>query len=266
MSACPCPNRLVERPLLPPLSCWTSPATCLPTSAGWTSLPILVPDPLINSPSRLQCRLLGPRPPAQSELTSDGSWLVNNQPLVLFHFSGINPQDPSVFSKHQNRFTADTLGPVAVLCEFVPVNKLLENGWAGYSRIRYGSAAAFPDGRPIEDAMRRWLRRAVDGGGRAVARSPMAANSSFFDQPDEEAAGKRRGSSHALHVPNSGWIAKIWRRMRSTITTHDGRHAGYVDWITNGDARQQGVDGRSITAARRKYSDAPESERFPAGI
>ena len=48
--------------------------------------------------------------------SEDGSWTVDGQPLVFFHFSGIDPVDPKQFSKHQNRFDMDTLGPAAALC------------------------------------------------------------------------------------------------------------------------------------------------------
>ena len=36
--------------------------------------------------------------------------VVNGQPLVFFHFSGLNPLDPHKLSKHQSRFTLDTVG------------------------------------------------------------------------------------------------------------------------------------------------------------
>lgn len=45
----------------------------------------------------------------QLEKTSDG-WLVNRQPLVFFHFSGIHYKNPERLSKHTNRF-ANNLPP-----------------------------------------------------------------------------------------------------------------------------------------------------------
>jgi FkbM family methyltransferase len=40
---------------------------------------------------------------------ANGEWQANGEPLVFFHFSGINAADESVVSKHQNRFDFATL-------------------------------------------------------------------------------------------------------------------------------------------------------------
>ena len=71
-------------------------------------------------------------------LDEAGQMLVNGQPLVFFHYSGLNPQQPHNVSKHQNRFTFENIN--------APTRSLFEdyarvaqgNGAASYSRLPYG--------------------------------------------------------------------------------------------------------------------------------
>lgn len=225
------------------------------TDQRWMDLaPVFVPNPLILRHPGYNVAYWNL---AHRELrrTADNAWLVNGEPLVFFHFSGIDPHDPGVFSKHQNRFTADTLGPAAALCDLYR-ERVLQNGWAEHARARYGFAG-FANGRPIEDAMRRWFRRAVDHG-RFDARSPVEIGSDFFDQADEEAAEKGAALTRFMY---QFWLDRDDLRRAFDIFTPRG-HAGYVDWFIDGEARKQGVDGRSIAAARR-ISGKPEPARAP---
>ena len=53
---------------------------------------------------------------AQRQIARNGDqWTVDEEPLVFFHFSGLDPVDPTAFSKHQNRFTTETLGAAQAL-------------------------------------------------------------------------------------------------------------------------------------------------------
>lgn len=87
------------------------------------------------------------------EKSLDGDWLSNGEPLVFFHFSGINPLNPAAFSKHQNRFTLDTLGEAKPLAEEY-VDKLLTNGARDFSTFKYGFGV-FSNGEPIPESFRR---------------------------------------------------------------------------------------------------------------
>jgi glycosyltransferase involved in cell wall biosynthesis len=175
---------------------------------------------------------------------ADGSWMVNGQALVFFHFSGIDPGDPKQFSKHQNRYDIDTLGPTTELCRQYR-ELLMANHWHTSSQLRYGFAT-FPDGRPIEDAMRQWLRRVIDAGHRDPMK-PLSIDSRYFDRPDEEATGRGAEITRFMYQL---WLSRLDLRQAFDIFTPSGC-SGYINWFINGDARRQGIDERSIAAARR---------------
>lgn len=59
----------------------------------------------------------------------DGSIVVNDDPLVFFHFSGINPRQLDVVSKHQNRFRWDELSDPCRKLFQAYADTLLRNGW-----------------------------------------------------------------------------------------------------------------------------------------
>jgi glycosyltransferase involved in cell wall biosynthesis len=67
-----------------------------------------------------------------------GQVLVNGQPLAFFHYSGLNPQAPHNVSKHQNRFTLDTVNPTTrrLFQDYASAN--IANGAARYSQLPYG--------------------------------------------------------------------------------------------------------------------------------
>ena len=226
------------------------------TDQRWMDLaPAFVPNPLIlrHPGYNVAYWNLAHR---RMEQDGDGAWLVNGGPLVFFHFSGISPEEPTVFSKHQNRFTPETLGPVTALCELYR-QRVIASGWKKYSRLRYGFAA-FPNGRPIEDGMRQWLRRAVDSG-RINAMSRVVVEPNFFDQPDEEAAEKDVAVTRFMY---QFWLNRRDLQEAFDIFTPRGS-SGYLEWFLNGEARAQGVDGRSIAAARRIRN---EPENRPTSV
>jgi glycosyltransferase involved in cell wall biosynthesis len=239
------------------LHCRVDVAANMFTDQRWMDLaPAFLPNPLIlrHPGYNVAYWNLAHR---RIEQGPSGSWMCDGGPLVFFHFSGVDPEDPSVFSKHQNRFTPETLGSVAALCDLYRA-LVLANGWAKFSRFRYGFAA-FLSGRRIENAMRRWFRRAADDG-RIEAGSRLVVDSRFFDQLDEEAAEQ--------HVRLTRFMYQFWldrRDLRAAFDVFTPRgYEGYLEWFLNGEARRQGVDGRSIAAARRLIgAEAPDFASAP---
>jgi glycosyltransferase involved in cell wall biosynthesis len=86
-----------------------------------------------------------------------GQTLVNDQPLVFFHYSGLNPQTPHNVSKHQNRFTFENINAAArnLFEEYARVT--LSNGAASYSRLSY-SFDQYNNATPITTAERTRFR------------------------------------------------------------------------------------------------------------
>lgn len=85
--------------------------------------------------------------------TDAGHYLVNGAPLVFFHFSGVDPSDPQILSRHQNRHA---LVPGTALAELVReyCGRLLAAGHGKWLDLPY-SFACLDDGTPITAPMRR---------------------------------------------------------------------------------------------------------------
>lgn len=94
------------------------------------------------------------RPITQAD---DGQVLVDGEPLVFFHYSGLNPRSPHNVSKHQNRFTYDNLNPVTKSLFEGYAQATIANGVERYSRMPYGFDR-YTDGTKITAAERARFR------------------------------------------------------------------------------------------------------------
>ncbi len=67
----------------------------------------------------------------------NGSYRVNDVPLVFFHFSGVRADAPEVLSKHQTRHA---IAPGSLLARLVSEYSasLLQMGHSSYSKLAYG--------------------------------------------------------------------------------------------------------------------------------
>jgi glycosyltransferase involved in cell wall biosynthesis len=79
---------------------------------------------------------------------------VNGQPLHFFHFSGFNPDEPWVVSKHQNRYCMADIGPARTLYLGYR-DLLLEKGWNESRDWSYGHDF-FLNGVTIPSSARRY--------------------------------------------------------------------------------------------------------------
>ncbi len=87
-------------------------------------------------------------------------FLVNNSPLIFFHFSGIKAKE-KIFSIHQNRYQYDSL-PTAIrelVDDYIEHLENNDSDQISSSAYTYGS---FDDGTPVPDVMRYAFRRNVE--------------------------------------------------------------------------------------------------------
>jgi glycosyltransferase involved in cell wall biosynthesis len=94
---------------------------------------------------------LGQRQLTRQETTGD--FLANSQPLIFFHYSGLDPQQPYNVSKHQNRFTFDNINEPARFLIRDYVQALFAHGAATFERLPYGFGH-YANGTPIAAAER----------------------------------------------------------------------------------------------------------------
>jgi Glycosyl transferases group 1 len=115
----------------------------------------------------------------------DGAWLVNGQPLRFFHFSGFDPDEPHLLSKHQTRTRLSKRPDLAALClEFakeVDADRRAGEGTTPYAWDALG------DGRPWNRRLRRLYREGEREGAFRLSPFDRAGAREFFDWLNEPA-------------------------------------------------------------------------------
>ena len=119
---------------------------------------------------------------------------VNDEPLIFFHFSGVEPESLEQVSKHQDRFTLDGVGQAAELYRRYS-ELLIAAGYHDAMPWPY-AFARFDNGVPIPE-MARSLYHAQSPARRARFRDPFATDDpgNFFrwlNAPQANAQGGRR--------------------------------------------------------------------------
>ena len=136
------------------------------------------------------------------EKRDESRYFVDDQPLVFFHFSGIDPSDPETFSKHQNRFTLSTVGPAkGLVVDYVKTVKA--NAYNQYTKLEY-AFGRFSNSEKIPDIFRNLYRLSSALRGRMASRLPHPD-----DTYSPEAAQRIPGPSHNVNADSHEFSARL---------------------------------------------------------
>ena len=156
----------------------------------------------------------------------NGHYVVNDQPLRFFHFSGFDPDRPEVLSKHQSRTRLADHSALARLCaEYA--SELQANGHAEHRSAPY-PYEGLADGTRLDKRLRRLYRDGEREG--AFRRSPFTAEGTeeFLDWVNEPVdPGAAQGVTRLFHdlYDERPDLKGAW----PNLSGEDGR--SLVDWV-----------------------------------
>jgi len=168
---------------------------------------------------------------------SGNGWTAANRPLRFFHFSGFNPENPKPFSKHQNRFDLDTIGPARELAlEYAA--RVLGHEHARFRANRYGYAT-FDEGTPIPEVIRALYRE------NAVIRKRAG------DNPFASASVFVLGALDGLPIILSGvWLKQRYLQKVFPDPLGSSRRTFYA-WFVESGALELGIPTPFVEPVRR---------------
>jgi len=174
------------------------------------------------------------------------TWYAGERPLVFVHFSGVDPDRPEQFSKHQDRHTQATIGGLAPLYEQY-LQRLSTNGYAEHRAKPY-AFGRFDDGEPICDAVRAVYRRYFDKGAAQPQARPFAMDRTLYDVPCDELPV--RGDAPVTRLMYAVWKMRADLRRAFDIGEAQGR-AGFIDWFAGTAGPEMGIPSRHIEPAQQ---------------
>ena len=183
---------------------------------------------------------------------SGDGFVVNGQPLVFFHFSGLDPLRPEPFSKHQDRFTLRKLDSSRELvldyCQQVLGH--------GFEKCRTWPYAwrNFADGAEIVDEIRTLYRKDVavqEAGGD----DPFQLGAAFFNAP---VGGSRREGPVVTRLMRHIWESRLDLQQHFPDAEGAGRR-DFAFWFVNNIAAEHSLPDVYIEPARRSLRPRPGS-------
>jgi len=187
----------------------------------------------------------------------DGQWMAGGSPLRFFHFSGFDPADPAPFSRHQNRYTLETIGPARELATDYAA-RLLRHGYLE-SRTRPYAFGTFNDGTPIPSAIR-WMYRKETALAAAAGADPFACVQIFLES-----------DYGGLPIVMRGVWSKHLHVQRVFPDLLGSSRAAFQNWFFKVGAREHSIPEAFLRSARlvveqpiSYFSDSLTIDEIPA--
>ena len=187
----------------------------------------------------------------------DGRIRVNGEPCYFFHFSGFDPLNIAMVSKHQNRFTLDNLGQAACLFEHYR-DLLLANGHEQTKNWPY-AFGYFDNGAKIPDIAR--LMYHALGAQRKKFGNPFSTGcaQSFFSWLNEPILQDTGAIITRL------WYEIYYKRpdIQQAFPDVLGKHReGFCHWILVKGKKDYQIDDRLVPSRATKLSFAATGKTF----
>jgi len=179
-----------------------------------------------------------------------GNFTAGGREIAFFHFSGVDPHDRSLLSKHQTRFNESDLGPFRPAYRSY-LDRLMENGYDRFSSVPYAFGFT-KSGAPIVPEMRQVFRHQYDINGSDPVKDPFGLGPEAFDKPTDQLPRSAPRISHLLY---EAWKRRDLLRESFDIYSKDGRER-LLAWYTSVGERVLGVGKEFVDGSRR------ELERF----
>jgi hypothetical protein len=178
--------------------------------------------------------------------SSSGQYLVNNEPLVFFHFSGFNSLSPDIVTRHFPNVRVEDFGVLKELfnayCE-----ELLDAGVQYYSALRYG-LDYFSNGIKIPEFLRYWARE----------QSPLERFENVFDVSETNSFFNFLfRSTPGRLCPFAEIVSQIRKDVRDKhLESSGGGNAGFMNWLVQQGAIDLELDKRIVRILMIKRATA----------
>ncbi|HJR11691.1 MAG TPA: glycosyltransferase family 4 protein, partial [Rhodanobacteraceae bacterium] len=190
-----------------------------------------------------------------------GGYRANGVPLVFAHFSGVDLNRPGIYSKHQDRFNAETIGGLRPLYDEY-LGKLRANDHVQHAAKQY-AYGRFADGEKIVPVLRRTYRRCFDSRCDEPVLHPLRMDRGLFNQPCRELPAVP--GLPVSHVMYEAWQMRDDLRDAYSLQTRAGR-AGFINWFLVQTATEMGLDAAFIEPIRAQYKPRGEAAHAGRGL
>lgn len=182
----------------------------------------------------------------------EGTWFCGDEPVMFFHFSGADPKRPGKFSKHQDRYTLETVGPIKQI--YLRYLESLEHNDYDLARsIPYGFGY-FNGGTKIHNCMRCYFRELLDGKSSANVDDPFEQYGVSYFNSLERSLPAYELITRAMY---GLYLSDTRVSYRFELQSRQGQQS-FCEWFVNAGCTAYGLDSEFLEKAQHLLVTAGE--------